>query len=54
MERIFFGRCHLGKEGKAPQEFKGIKDNTRFLKGGQYNNPLENDMEKNEELDGAI
>lgn len=27
-------------------KFKGIEDNTRFLKGHQCNNPLENDMGK--------
>jgi hypothetical protein len=34
-------------------KFKGIKDNTQFLKGAQCNNPLENDMEKVEDHDGV-
>jgi len=49
MERIFFGRCHLGKEGKFLKnfpKFKGIEDNTQFLKSQQCNNPLENGMGK--------
>ncbi len=39
---------------KKIPKFKGIEDNTWFLKGGQCNNPLENDMEKVEECDGVI
>jgi hypothetical protein len=45
-----FWKIPLGKKKEELFEnfpkFKGIEDNTRFLKGRQCNNPLENDMGK--------
>ncbi len=43
-ERIFFYDATWEKNKKIPN-FKGIDNNTQFLKGGQCNNPPKSDKE---------